>query len=470
MMRAWRRARRTALWGLFVCLVGLSGLSGLSNPARAGSFDLFGHTPRDIGMGGAMTAAVVGYSALFYNPGALTLDRSHSLALGLQLATHDLYVEREDPSASPETANPDTHIGLSFGWVKSVGGLFENRLALGLSLSLPLERLVRVQGVDPAAPQFYLYQNLADKLLIHLGAAYELAEWISLGAGLQILADLNGRAALDLDLLAGVFSGRSMSVTLMPTIAPVVGLHLRPGLDDGGRLKLGLAFRGASELSFDLPVSVRAGDALDLQIDVQQTVLYTPPTFSLGVSYAFDDSEASPVQADADHDRPVLTLALDVVWALWSLAPDPSPRLSVDLSGKLVSAFGLDEALDLGVGAPPLRLGFSDTLTVRVGAEWSPSHWLTLRTGYALRPTPAPPQTGSTAYLDNDAHIVSLGLGFSFLNPLKERRAIVDVDLAVQAAILPRRTVYRLAADNPGGDLSHGGVVWHVSLSGVHRF
>jgi hypothetical protein len=426
-------------------------------PSRvdAGSFDLFGHTPRDIGMGGAMTAAVIGYSALYYNPAALTLDKSHLLGLGLQLASPGLFVDREDEGVEPETALPDTHVGLSFGWVKPVGGVFDDRLALGLSISLPIERLIRVQGVDPAAPQFYLYQNLADKLLIHLGAAGELSDWLSIGAGLQILADLNGRAGLDLDLLGGVFRGRSMSVTLVPTIAPIVGIHVQPPAG-AGQLKLGLSFRGASELSFDLPVSVTAGDALDLQIGVKQTVLYTPPTLSLGLSYTLD--------------RPALTVALDLAWALWSNAPDPSPRLSVDLGGRLVEAFGLDSALDLGVGAPPLALGFSDTLTARVGAEWSPLHWLALRMGYAFRPTPAPPQTGSTSYLDNDAHIASLGVGFSFENPLKEGRSIVDLDLAVQATVLPRRTVYRLAPENPGGDLSHGGIVWHVSVGGVHRF
>lgn len=462
MTRGGSPAREASWRALAMAIAALS----LMMPSRgnAGSFDLFGHTPRDIGMGGAMTAAVIGYSALYYNPAALTLDKSHLLGLGLQLASPSLFVDREGRegggvgSAAPETAMPDTHVGLSFGWVKPVGGVFDDRLALGLSLSLPLERLIRVQGVDPAAPQFYLYQNLADKLLIHLGAAGQVTDWLSIGAGLQILADLNGRAGLDLDLLGGVFRGRSMSVTLVPTIAPIVGVHVSPsvGAAGAGQLKLGISFRGASELSFDLPVSVTAGDALDLQIGVEQTVLYTPPTLSLGLSYTLD--------------RPALTVAFDLAWALWSNAPDPSPRLSVDLGGRLVEAFGLDSALDLGVGAPPLELGFSDTLTARLGAEWSPAHWFALRMGYAFRPTPAPPQTGSTAYLDNDAHIASLGVGFSFANPLKEGQSVVDLDLAVQATVLPRRTVYRLAPENPGGDLSHGGVVWHVSVGGVHRF
>ena len=425
--------------------------------ARAGSFDIFGATPRDIAMGGAMTGAVIGYSSLFYNPAALTLDKQHSLALDLHLSVPLLDIQREDPSATPSSVDPDPHLGVSFGWVKPFGGIFDDRVAFGISVSLPLKRLLRVQGVDPAAPQWYLYQNLQDKLLIHLGAAGDVTDWLSIGAGLQILADLTGGARLDLDILAGTFDRRSVGVTLQPTITPFAGIHIRPPLgENGGQLKIGLAYRGSSSLSFDLPVRVAEGDALSFEIDVAQTVLWTPHELALGIAYTLDD--------------PALTIAVDLTYAMWSQAPDPSPRLSVDIGGRLIGAFGLDEALDLSVGAKPLQLGFVDTVTARVGAEWMPSGDLTLRAGYFFRPTPAPPATSSSAYLDNDAHVVSLGAGITFQNPLKEGRSAVELDFAFQATILPRRTVFRSAADNPGGDLSHGGVVLFTSLGVVHRF
>jgi long-subunit fatty acid transport protein len=429
----------------------------LGGSAHPSSFDIFGVTPRDIGMGGAMTAAVLGYSALFYNPAALTLEKQHSLGLALQLSVPALDIEREDPGATPAAVFPDAHLDLAFGWVKTFGGIFDDRLAVGVSVALPLERLLRVQGVDPAAPQFYLYQNLQDKLLIHLGLAGDVTEWLSLGAGAQILADLTGGANLDLNIVSGTFEHRSVAVTLQPTIAPFAGLHVRPALGPhGAQLKLGLAYRGSSALAFDLPVRVSEGEALSLDIDIRQTVLWTPHQLSFGLAYTLDD--------------PALTLALDLTYAFWSEAPDPSPRLAVDIGGRLVGAFGLDEALDLSVDVAPIDLGFIDTLSARIGAEWSPMRAFVVRAGYGYRPTPAPPQTGSSAYLDNDAHVVSLGAGLSFQNPLKEGKAVVDLDFALQATILPRRTVYRSAADNPGGDLSHGGVVWHTSLGVVHRF
>jgi len=431
-------------------------LVSLSPQAVAGSFDIFGHTPRDIGMGGAMTAAVVGYSALYYNPAALTAERTHSLAGGLQLSVPALFVERGDPSAQPATVMPDVHAGLSVGWVKPIGGVFDDRLAVGLSVSLPVNRLLRLQGLDPAAPQFSMYQNLQDKLLIYAGVAYAPLDWLSIGVGTQILADLNGAVKLDLDLLGGLFQRRDLDVVLSPTASPIVGVHVRPPLGkDGGQLQFGFTYRGENSLDFRLPVLVTAGDALALDIAVAQTVLWTPHQFALGMAFTLDD--------------PALTFVADLTLALWSRAPDPSPRLSVDIGGALVEAFGLENALDLSTRTSPIRLGASDTLTVRVGAEWHAARWLTLRSGYFFRPTPLPRQTGATAYLDNEAHVVSLGVGFSFENPIQDRPSVVDIDVAVQGTFLPRRVALR-EGGVPGGSLAHGGSYWHFSAAVVHRF
>lgn len=428
-----------------------------ATPAAAGTFDIFGGSPRDIGMGGAMTGAVLGPTALFYNPAALTLEKAHTIGASFRLSVPLLSIERANPDAEPESVLPESHSSVTLGWVKPLGGIFDDRLAFGISIFLPLERLLRVEGVDPAAPQFYLYQNLQDKLLIHLGIAGEPLEWLSLGASLQILADLTGTAVLDMDILGGVFDQRSIDVTLQPTMTPFFGIHIRPPLGaDGGQLKIGLAYRGSSSMSFSLPVKVVEGEGLGLEIDMRQTVLWSPEQLAFGLSYGLDAAS--------------LTLAADVTYAFWSDAPDPSPRLSVDVGGRLVDALGLSEALDLSTRSAPIDLGFVDTITLRGGFEWGAASWFTLRGGYSFRPTPAPRQTGSTAYLDNDAHVIALGAGFSFRNPLQKRASIVDVDLSMQATFLPTRAVYRADPANPGGDLSHGGALLHFALGVVHYF
>ncbi|MCA9518482.1 MAG: outer membrane protein transport protein [Myxococcales bacterium] len=440
-----RRLGRAALAALLVVAVA-------PTPARASTYDIFGLSARDVAMGNAMTAAATGYAAVYYNPAALTATSQQQIGLGLTLTLPEVYVDRGSADSDRPTVLPPSHFGLALGWMKPVPGVFAGKLALGVGLYLPGDRLVRVQGVDPQRPQFYLYQNLQDKLLIHAAAAVEVTEWLSIGAGVEILADLGGSVALDMNILSGEFEQRNLSVTLDPTAAPIAGIHIRPA--EG--VAIGLSYRGESALSFHLPIRVSDGEALSLAVDVEQTVLWTPHQLSLGASWTLTD--------------PALTLALDATLAFWSGAPDPSPRLSVDVEGYLLEAFGLAGALDLSTHTAPIAVGFTDTVTARVGAEWQATPWLTLRGGYFYRPTPAPRQTGVTAYLDNDAHVLSLGAGFDFLSPLKEAPTAVRLDLAAQLTLLPRRTALRADAKDPVGDLSHGGHLWTFVMSLSHAY
>lgn len=433
-------------------LLALGALAAAGGPVRASTYDIFGLSARDVAMGNAMTAAATGYAAIYYNPAALTATSQQQLGLGLTLTLPEVYVDRGDRASGRPTVLPPSHFGLSLGWMKPLPGVFDGKLALGVGLYLPGERLVRVEGVDPQRPQFYLYQNLQDKLLIHAAAAVELTEWLSVGVGVEVLADLGGSVVLDMNILSGEFARRDLAVSLDPTAAPVAGVHFHPG--DG--VAIGLSYRGSSALSFNLPIHVSDGDALALDIEVEQTVLWTPHQLSLGVAWTLPD--------------PALTLALDATLALWSGAPDPSPRLSVDVEGYLLEAFGLAGALDLSTRTAPIAVGFTDTVTARVGAEWKALPWLTLRGGYFYRPTPAPRQTGVTAYLDNDAHVLALGAGVDFLSPLGEAPTAVRLDLAAQLTLLPRRTALRADSRDPVGDLSHGGHLWTLVMSLSHAY
>jgi len=440
------RPRAAARWSALAALV----LAAL--PARASTYDIFGVTARDIGMGGGMTAAAIGWSALYYNPAALTASRQQHLGAGLTLTMPSLSVERQHPSGDRATVTPETHLGISLGWTKPIPGIFEERLAVGVSFYVPAKRLVRVQGFDPQTPHFYLFQNLQDKLVIQAGIAGDPLPWLAIGLGVQILADLGGGVDLDMHITSGSFDRRDLRVSLDPTASLFAGVLVRP--TDG--LSVGLSYRGSSSLRFELPVRVREGDALSLDIDVAQTVLWAPHQISLGVTYVFE--------------TPRLQLAADATLALWSGAPDPSPRLSVDVEGALLEAFGLSQALDLSTRGGPIAMGFGDTLIARIGAEWAVLDWLTLRSGYFFRPTPAPRQTRSTAYLDNDAHVIALGAGVTVGNPLRARPSVVRIDLAAQVSILPRRTVFKRDPLDPVGDLSHGGAMWTVVTTVSHAY
>ena len=131
---------------------------------HASYYELYGFTPRATAMGGAMTAAVTDFAATYYNPAAMTVTKQGRVGLVGQLRVPALTVERSDTllASEHETVLPEFGGGLSLGWLYPMGGIFEDRIALGVSLHLPIARLVRVQGVDRLSPQYYMYQNLHD--------------------------------------------------------------------------------------------------------------------------------------------------------------------------------------------------------------------------------------------------------------------------------------------------------------------
>ncbi len=429
-----------------------SALVAWDGAASGSTFDVFGFHPRGLALGGAMSAPVDDYTATYYNPAAITVPKQVSFGAGLTLTTPLLAVDRIRQDPDFPTVLPDTHAGVSFGWLYPLGGIFKDKLALSIAGYLPATRIVRVEGIDPQLPQFYMYQNLQDKLLLQGAVAWEVTPWLSVGGGVQILADLVGHAELNLNVLNGSFRRTDLSVELQPSTSPMLGVHLRPARG----LAIGLTWRGSTSLSFDLPVLVTEGEALALAIEVAQTVLWAPDQLTFGVSYEVDDLD--------------LLVTTEATYAQWSRAPDPSPRLSADFSGGLVDALGLGQAIDISTRANPVELGFVDTLVGRVGVEWRGLPWLRARGGYFFRPTPAPRQTGWTAYLDNDAHVVSGGVGFVFDDPLEVHPNPVEVDLAAQWTVLARRTLYRDDPRDPVGDMSHGGSVLTFSVALSHRY
>lgn len=420
----------------------LSLLVLLGQPAAASIFDIYGVGAKATSMGGAQVAAANDYSGVYYNPGTLTVHKSPQVGIGFNLVSPSLSIEhsRLNPDG-PSDFLPQTNVGVNLGVLFPLG----KRFAVGIGAYLPTIHVTRVETPDGEIPQFYRLGALADTLTVAAAGAFEIDPTLSVGLGVQVLGSLDGSADIELDLLTRRFLRKILRVDIHTTIAMTGGVHWRPTKT----LRLGISFRDALDLRYALDTRIKIKDIGLLAVSMSGTSLYTPQQFSTGAAY---------------DPLPGLTVTADLIWSRWSTAPDPTANFELTLDGE---PLGL-ETLEADSG--PVDLGAEDTVSPRVGVEWSPSQMWAMRAGYAWSPTPLPAQTGYTNHIDSDLHQFAVGVGVRAPDPLALHRAPVTLNMTMQATIVSERQMIKQVDDDAVGDYSAGGVVWHGALVVRHEF
>lgn len=417
--------------------------------AAANPWDLYGYNPRALAMGNAHTAAADDFTAVYYNPASLTAATEPSFGFGLLVSEPLLSLDFERPGAEPR--EPPASNGVSFGALFPLGGpAFRNRVSFGLGIHVPTSSLLDGQAIDAAIPQWIMYQSLPRRIVAALGLGVMPFDWLSVGAGFQILAGVTGRLDYDLDLVAGRFTQKTVDFDIVPQVAPLFGLELRlaPGL------RVGASYRAAIGAPVDLPVYIDITDIAQLDVQTNFEVQYTPHQISVGASYEWPELS--------------LTFAGDVTYALWSRAPDPSVASSLDLGGDLFTGTGLEGALDVAPN-PPIDPGFRNVVLPRIGVEHLIGPFA-LRGGYAVRPSPAPSQTGLTNWVDTTAHLLSLGAGVRFRDPLEALQNPLIIDAGLGWLFLPGRSYQKIDPGDPVGNYRASGSVLVFSLSLRYAF
>lgn len=417
--------------------------------ARASVLELFGYDARALAMANAQTAGADDYTAAFYNPANLARRKRIVAGAGFFGALPRLSVDREVVGSDVEARLPEDFAGLTIGAVFPLGGGLDDRLAVGFGVYLPAGELAEGDIADGRTPQFYRYQNLPDKFVVVGAAGFEVTEWLWVGGGVQVLAALEGGLAFEVALADRVVRSQSIGVDVALVAAPVVGVTVAPV----GGLLVGVSWRDAIALDYSLPSRFVIDDLVSLDLTLNGTVLYTPASWNVGVSYLFDGIG--------------LRVSGEFSYVRWSLAPDPSIGLEIDLGGDVLAALGVEDRLDIGSGAA-VDLGFVDTGVWRVAGELRVNEYVVARGGYAWRPSPAPVPTGAFNYIDGDAHVIGGGLGVTFFNPLEERGSPAHVDVGYQLTVMEAVDVVKGAGDAVGGYVA-GGVVHAVSVSFRHE-
>jgi long-chain fatty acid transport protein len=416
-----RDARGHVIFRLVLSLAALLALVALPRArAHANPAEVFGFGSRQAGMGGAAAARVDDFSSVYYNPAGLAASRGKHVAFGLLGAASHLSIN----DRAYELSEP---FGFSFGATAPapLGGVLKDRLFVGVGMYMLPTTLVRVIARLPSEPFYPWYDNRTQRIVILPGLAVRVNERFNLGVALDVLAGLGGQ------VVAGEGPTRALDARVDEEIPTNAALHagfqgqLYPGL------AIAFAYRGEFGVPFTtISQTTVAGEPIDLAIKAKG--LYTPHTFVLGFSWK----------------NPMVDLALDGQWALWSQYP--GPFVAVDSELPLVgplSGILPDVPWKDSFGA---RLGAEKLMPLEGGGSWA------LRGGYGFETSPVPAQQpGVTNLLDGPKHTVSAGVGFRFAvgeagagQPRKHLR----IDVHAQAQLVGRRTLRKVVAaagENP---------------------
>jgi long-subunit fatty acid transport protein len=306
--------------------------------------------------------------------------------------------------------------------------------------------LIRVQTVDEAHPQFYMYQSKAQRFALNGAVGIKIFNGLSVGMGVEITAEQIGKVNFALDVASRQFKARDITVDLNTIPTPTAGILIEPSES----IKIGLSWRKESQLYYEQPTNIDLGDLGALNLQVHGLAQYWPHVFSGAVAVKL--TERLMVTAQADY-------------LLWSRAPNDQVQVSVVPQGAVMQALGLDSLLT--VPSTDAKMGFANVLIPHLAAEYMATDWLTVRAGGYVRPAVTPDQNGTTNYLDNFTECVGGGATFKFNDPLQVFTEPVAFDVSGQVIIANERGSQKQAAD-PTGSLNYGGSL--VSFAAMLRY
>lgn len=346
-------------------------------------------------------------SASYYNPAGLVGLYFHNdigMNLGLGVSTFDLKATAEHSIRgryTPGDLRSATFIDLGFGL--DLGRSFRDwlggrSLVVGASVLIPTDSLYWWRLQFPEEERHPFYYDDIHRLVAVVGAGLEVNSWLSIGMSANILLKLEtnseGPVYVDPDDLQAILSGLGRNASedyivvegdiaedqkTKLAVSPIVGIQVRPT----EYLTLGLTYH--RELYMDdygtnhVEVLIKPQDSNPLKVtfdyDHHFAHYYTPDQWAAGVRYTF--GKGSMLSAEATYMQ-------------WSTFLDwlherPIPR-------------------------------FKDVFAFKVGGEKQIIERNTylgdviLRAGYGFWKSPVPEQRGETNFLDNDKHILAVGV------------------------------------------------------------
>lgn len=369
-------------------------------------------------MGNAYTAYPDDASAVYYNPAGLALEKGNAFSLGLSYFYPVLWTKGSD--GITDYRDNDRVLGLTVGMDANLGHMTGYRqlsmLSFGLLLYTPPDRAYSVHAVPADDPSFTLYKDTASQLMLMIGMGYRVTSFLQIGA--SVLLSMPGKMRTLYYLDTGTSPPDAVLIEnrrLTIGASPEIGLILEPA----DTFHVGAAYRARNSSGLTGETTFIINGTPELSQTDDEKIVTTPDQIAVGVSV----TPTAEIRVNAD-----------ATYSVWS------DRDVTDTQGN--------------------AMGASDTITPAIGIEYRPVHTWALRTGYSYAPSPFPPQSGATNYVDSSKNIFSLGAGYMFHWLGSGIRTSVDAFLQLQA----------LTERNNGKTPSfmsytNGGLVWSSGIS-----
>ena len=247
---------------------------------------------------------------------------------------------------------------------------------LGVLLLLPFKDITEAEAFDPSTPRVLFYSSQLRRLGFVVSAGFRPWAWLSVGAGISILADARVVTKINQPLTGPV--NVDFKETLRGDVAPVFGLRWKVFPNLG----LSLTYRGELSLKVDAIATTVVGGVTFFYLRLESITLFSPHQLTLSLFYRYRK----------------LLFTLDLTWYNWS-------------RWKTTANFVENQpgSLPLTTESPP-SMGSRDVWVPRFGVEYEWGKWH-FRGGYAFYPAIVKEQKGVTNILDSDRHILSLGVG-----------------------------------------------------------
>ncbi len=464
--------------------------------------EIFGFGARKMGRAGGGVAVDDGAENVLLNPAALAGREYPEVSIGFLGAqmqftelpglwwdtNRDGLVNESDPALElPATYDPVQAVIL--GATRPIGKTF----AAGFGLLVPVQRIVRLATFEPSLPTYFMYNNRVQSYELGGGVAWRPWGGLSIGGGVTMIPRARYRLDATVDLtVSGAESGdetasdvvsmgldvHTMELDLVPGFAPHVAVHWDagqavPALDG---LTLGASWRGEAGLPVDVDIDLQIEGATEDTGDLDSMVVPVLLGFQLGVYDHYVPEQWVGGAAYTLLDT--LTVSGEVRWTRWD-------RMRVSIARVVESSVegaGLDFGEDPVEDGNPYTIEMTPTVAPRLGLDlrlpaidggdrFGEVRILT-RGGFGYEPTPLASQTASTALLDSDRVIFSIGAGVEHDDPFRKTETRrVRLDGYFQYHLLASGELVRPEPDGPtpgypvdGGSIPIGG---HLLAAGL---